>query len=106
MQQLSGELKNVPTDAQQVCSTTNLALNRDQSLSESSKVLTDNNLDVDQVQHTGRPLQALVYVAGFDNIIKPCLLRNIKNDTKFISHLKVKNFFRRQDKYKKQIKIG
>ena len=53
MQQFKGKFKNVPTDAPQVCSSTNPVLNRDQSLSVQDKVRTLNNLDVDLLQHKG-----------------------------------------------------
>ena len=43
MQQLQLELKNVPTDTPQVCSTTSLRLNKDESLSALDKVLDCNN---------------------------------------------------------------
>jgi len=59
MQKLSGELKNTPMDAPQVCSSVNPGLNRDQSLSVQDIVLTDNNPEVDQSQHTGRPKVSL-----------------------------------------------
>ena len=64
MQKLSGELKNAPMDASLVCSPASMALNRDQSLSVPSKVLTDNNLEVNPVQHTGQQnlrVSAIVY---------------------------------------------
>lgn len=47
MQQLSLEFKNIPTNAPQVCSSINSALNKEETLSVSSIVLDDNNLDVD-----------------------------------------------------------
>jgi hypothetical protein len=53
MQKFKAKLKNVPTDAPQVCSSTNPVLNRDQSLSVQGKVLTLNNLEVDPHQHKG-----------------------------------------------------
>jgi hypothetical protein len=53
VQQLSRKLKNVPTNTQLVCSSTNSVLNRDQSLSVQNKVLLDNNSEVDPLQHTG-----------------------------------------------------
>ena len=51
MQQFKAKLKYVPTDAPQVCSSTSTPLNRDESLSVASKVLTLNNLEVDPPQH-------------------------------------------------------
>lgn len=69
MQKLSLELKNVPTDAFQVCSSTNLSLNKDQSLSEIDTVLDDNNLEGNQPQHAeGQTLSAIVYVVGVDGV--------------------------------------
>jgi hypothetical protein len=59
MQQFRVKLKNVPTDAPQVCSSTNSVLNRDQSLSVQDKVLALNNLGVDQHQHKGRAREFL-----------------------------------------------
>jgi len=51
MQKFKAKFKNVPTDAPQVCSSTNSVLNKDQSLSVQNKVLTLNNLEVDLPQH-------------------------------------------------------
>jgi hypothetical protein len=51
MQKFKAEFKNVPTDAPQVCSSISTSLNRVEKLSETSKVLTLNNLDVDLRQH-------------------------------------------------------
>jgi hypothetical protein len=65
MQKLSKELKNVPTDTSLVCSPANMALNRDQGLSVPSKVLIDNNPEVNLQQHrVGSDLRVLntVYV--------------------------------------------
>jgi hypothetical protein len=53
MQKFKGKFKNVPRDAPQVPCSTSLSLNRDQSLSETSKVRTLNNLDVDLLQRKG-----------------------------------------------------
>jgi len=47
MQQLLVKLKNVPTDAPQVCSSTSSDLNRVEKLSDQNTVLTNNNLKVD-----------------------------------------------------------
>ena len=46
MQKLSVKLKDVPTNASLVCSSINPLLNRVEILSVESKVLTDNNLEV------------------------------------------------------------
>lgn len=53
MQTLQRELKNVPTDASLVCSSTSCELNRDESLSAHSKVLICNNPEVNQPQQGG-----------------------------------------------------
>jgi hypothetical protein len=53
MQKFKVKFQNSPTDAPQVCSSENPVLNRDQSLSVQDKVLTLNNLEVDQHQHKG-----------------------------------------------------
>jgi len=60
MQQLQLELKNVPTDTPQVCSTTSLRLNKDESLSALDKVLDCNNPEVDLHQHHTGGLKAIV----------------------------------------------
>ena len=52
MQKLSAKLKNVPGDTSQVPCSISTALTRDQSLSVSSIVLTDNNSD--ENQHSGK----------------------------------------------------
>ena len=46
-QKLSAKLKNAPVDAPQVPCSVSSGLNREETLSVQSKVLTDNNLDVD-----------------------------------------------------------
>ena len=53
MQKFKGKFKNEPTDAPQVCSSSNPVLNRDQSLSVQGKVRPLNNLEVDLLQHRG-----------------------------------------------------
>jgi hypothetical protein len=49
MQKLSAKLKNVPTNVPQVCSSTSLVLNKEETLSVLDRLkntrLTDNNLD-------------------------------------------------------------
>ena len=62
MQKFDLKLKNTPTNAPQVCSSVNSSLNKDQSLSVKNKVLELNNPDVDQSQHTVKPLKLFVYV--------------------------------------------
>ena len=63
MQQFKVKFKNVPTDTPQVCSSTNSVLNKEETLSVQDKVLTLNNLDVDQPQHIeGQKLSVIVMV--------------------------------------------
>jgi len=67
MQQLQAKLKNVPTDTSQVCCSTSTVLNKEETLSEPSIVLTCNNLDVNQLQHTGGKnlrVSSVVYVVS------------------------------------------
>jgi hypothetical protein len=69
MQKLQAELKNVPTDASQVCSSTNSSLNKDQSLSDQNIVLTCNTPEVNQVQQTERSLKAKVFVLNHQGAV-------------------------------------
>jgi RRXRR protein len=63
MKKLSVKLKNTPTDTQLVCSSVSPVLNREETLSEQGKVLTDNNSEVDLLQHTGgKKVSSNVYV--------------------------------------------
>lgn len=62
MQKLQLELKNVPTNASLVCSSTNSGLNKEETLSDQNIVLDCNNPEVNQVQQTERSLQAKVFV--------------------------------------------
>ena len=66
MQKFKGKLKNVPRNTSLVPCSTNLELNRDQSLSASDGLkdskLTLNNPEVNQVQQTERLLKAKVFV--------------------------------------------
>jgi len=50
---LSVKLKNTLQSTPLALNPVNSLLNRDQSLSVENKVLTDNNPEVDQLQHTG-----------------------------------------------------
>ena len=59
MQKLSKELKNTPGNASLVPCSVNSQLNKDENLSVEDIVLTDNNPEVDQSQHTGRPKVSL-----------------------------------------------
>lgn len=49
-QKLSGELKNIPTDASLVCSSVSSGLKRGETLSVQGKVLTDNSLEENQLR--------------------------------------------------------
>jgi hypothetical protein len=63
MQKFKAKLKNSPTGAPQACSSENTPLNRDKSLSEASKVLTLNILEVGTHQHKdGQNLRVSVKV--------------------------------------------
>jgi hypothetical protein len=82
MQKLQTKLKNVPTDAPQVCSSTNPTLNKVQRLSVQDKVLTCNNLDVDQHQHKGGQdlrVPAVTYVLNQrGRSLMPCSARKAR----------------------------
>lgn len=62
MQKLQLELKNVPTNTSQVCSSTNSDLNKEEILNDQNIVLDCNNSEENQVQHTERSLKSKVYV--------------------------------------------
>jgi RRXRR protein len=67
MQKFKVKFKNVPRDAPQVPCSTSLSLNRDQSLSETSKVRTLNNLDVDLHQRKGgQKVSVVTYVLNIN----------------------------------------
>jgi hypothetical protein len=77
MQKFKAKLKNVPRNASQVPCSTNLGLNRDQSLSVLDGLkddkLTLNNSEVNRAQQTGRSLQAKVFVLNLQgNPTMPC----------------------------------
>jgi len=80
MQKFKAKLKNVPMDTPQVCSSTNSSLNRDQSLSEKNKVLTLNNLEVDQHQHKGgQKVSVITYVLNKHGTpLMPCSPRKAR----------------------------
>ena len=72
MQKLQSELKNVPTDAPQVRSSTSAGLNREETLSVPRKVLDCNNPEVDLPPHT-EGLKAVVYVISKEGeVLMPC----------------------------------
>ena len=77
MQQLLVKLNNTPTDASQVCSSVNYQLNRDQNLSVGSKVLANNNLDVNQPAKA-EPLSVKSEILWSE--CKPHILFNMEND--------------------------
>ena len=62
MQKLQAKLKNVPRNASQVPCSTNLLLNREETLSATDIVLTCNNPEVNRVQQTERPVKSKVFV--------------------------------------------
>jgi hypothetical protein len=61
-QQLQGELKNIPTDASQVCSSITLPLNKDESPSVVEKVLTCNNPEVNPPESNRVERKTYVFV--------------------------------------------
>jgi len=77
MQKFKEEFQNVPTNASLVCSSTNLMLNREDTLSASNRLerstLTLNNPEVNRVQQTGRSLKVFVFVLNMQGIpLMPC----------------------------------
>ena len=65
MQKLQVKLKNIPTDASLVCSSISSVLNREETPSVQSKVLTCNILEGNLLRHTGGQnliVSAVVYV--------------------------------------------
>ena len=72
MQKLEVKLKNVPRNASPVSCSTNLSLNKDESLSVVSKVLAFNNPEVNQPQHIGG-LKDIIYVLNINRMpLMPC----------------------------------
>jgi hypothetical protein len=73
MQKLQLELKNVPTNASQVCGSTSLQLNKVKRLSVVDKVLNCNNPEVNLHQYHTGGLKDVVYVISIDNeVLMPC----------------------------------
>jgi len=76
MQKLQAKLKNVPRNASLVPCSTNLLLNREETLSATDIVLTCNNVDGDPQQHiAGQNLRVsdIVYVFNLrGNPLMPC----------------------------------
>lgn len=73
MQKLQAKLKNTPRNAHQVPCSVNSELNKEETLSVQSVVLTCNNPDGDHFQHTESSLKALVYVISKEgNSLMPC----------------------------------
>jgi hypothetical protein len=87
LQKLSGELKNTPTDAPQVCSSVNPKVSREETQSAEDALkntkLTGNNLEVDQSQHAERQesrLPVKVYVLNMrGKPLMPCSPRKASN---------------------------
>lgn len=78
-QQLQGKKKNIPTNASQVCSSITSALNEPKGTVCRRDTLTCNNPDVNQDQHTGRSLKALVYVVDSEGTnLMPCSFAKAK----------------------------
>ena len=82
MQKFKAKLKNVPRNAPQVSCSTSTVLNKDQSLSVQSKVLTLNNLEVDLRQHKdGQKVSVKTYVFVLSiegKPLMPCLPRKAR----------------------------
>lgn len=73
MQKLSLKLKNVPTNASLVCSSTNSLLNKEETLSVESKVLDDNNLEVNLPENTQGFKNNYVFVLSIEGKpLMPC----------------------------------
>ena len=88
-QKLQVKLKNIPTDASQVCSSISLGLNKEETLSVQDKVLACNSLDVNHSQHTGsQDLRVLdiVYVNGREGIASN-VIPSIPPTNKFVGFL-------------------
>ena len=68
VQKLSVKLKNSPTNASQVCSSENLQLNKDESLSVVDKVRTDNNPEVNLQLTNNQCLQQKVFVLSLEGL--------------------------------------
>lgn len=78
-QQLQGKKKNIPTNASQVCSSITSTLNESKDTVCRRDTLTCNNPDVNQDQHTGRSLKALVYVVDSEGTkLMPCSFAKAK----------------------------
>ena len=124
MQQFKEELKNVPRDTSLVPCSTNLELNRDQSLSvldgkdnlekENLKgKLTLNTPEVNPAQQTGRSLKAFVFVLNSQGLpLMPCSYSKSKRMVKKGAAEVVKSFpltiqlnFECEDK-KQEVKLG
>ena len=73
MQKLTTKLKNVPRNASLVPCSINSDLNREETLSDQSIVLTCNNVEVTKVQQTERPLKSKVFVLNLQGKpLMPC----------------------------------
>lgn len=103
MQKLSEELKNVPTNASQVCSSTNFELNKEKTSYPELKLsvqdnlknnkLTDNNIEVNRDQQTDRSLKAKVFVLNLQGKpLMPCSYAKSKRMVKAGKAKVVKRF--------------
>ena len=91
IQQLQGELKNVPADASQVCRSTTRSLNKEETLSVdrgcgsmTDNKLTCNNPEVNPAEQTPRSVNAFMF--ALDETCLPI-------DGKAISITKVSKFY-------------
>ena len=87
MQKLLVELKNVSVDASQVCCSTSNSLNKEETLSVSSKVLANNNPEVNlRLPVSELKANTLVYVVNKDGSplmpCKPAKARHLLRDKK------------------------
>jgi hypothetical protein len=82
MQQFKAKLKDTPRDAPQVSCSVSISLNKEEILSEMSKVLTLNNLEVDLHQHKGEQnlrVSAIVCVLNMrGEPLDPCSARKAR----------------------------
>jgi len=92
---LRRRLTDTPTDVQslQVCSSVDLSLNKEETLSEQVLSTLDNNPNGVQVQHTGRSLKPLVYVLSKKGKpLMPCSYAKSKRMVKASKATVVKRF--------------
>ncbi len=71
-QKLLGELKNIPTDASQVCSSISTTLNKEETPSVSSIVLTNNDPDVNQSGNKENACLMVFVLNKYGKPLMPC----------------------------------